>query len=57
MTDHRFYDGIRAEADRTNEASGRSWHIPEDREPTNAPIFLAVIAVMLIGLSLIASIR
>lgn len=28
-----------------------------DREPTNAPIFLAIMAVMLIGLSLIASIR
>jgi hypothetical protein len=27
-----------------------------DREPTNAPIFLAVMAVMLIGLSLIASV-
>lgn len=27
-----------------------------EREPTNAPIFLAVMAVMLIGLSLIASV-
>lgn len=30
-------------------------HDPE-HEPTNAPIFLAVMAVMLVGLSLIASI-
>lgn len=56
MTDHRLHDGVYHEANRTNEATGRSWHIPEEREPTNAPIFLAVMAIILVGFSLIASI-
>lgn len=30
--------------------------VDDEREPTNAPIFLAVMAVMLIGLSLVASV-
>lgn len=56
MSAPHFHDGVFTEANRTNEASGRSWHIPEEREPTNAPIFLGVIAVLLVGLSLIASV-
>lgn len=28
----------------------------DEREPTNAPVFLAVMAVLLIGLSLVASV-
>lgn len=30
MTDHHFHDGIYHAANRTNEASGRSWHIPAE---------------------------
>ena len=30
MSFSRFYDGIYAEANRTNEASGRSWHVPAE---------------------------
>lgn len=30
--------------------------VDEEREPTNAPIFLAVMAVMIVGLSLVASV-
>lgn len=57
MTDHRFHDGVYHEANRTNEANGRSWHIPdEEREPSNPAIFIAVMSVMIIGLSLCASV-
>lgn len=51
-----FFDGIREDANRTNRASGRSWHIPEDREPSKPALFLAVVAVILIGLALIGAI-
>lgn len=40
-------EGIEPEADAP---------IEQEREPTNAPIFIAVMAVMLIGLSLVASV-
>lgn len=51
-----FYDGVLIDANRTNEAAGRSWHIPEDREPSRFIIGVAVVAVLIVGLSLIASV-
>lgn len=54
MSDH-FVDGIRLEANRSNEASGRSWHIPEDREPSGVSKGALVIIGLLVALSLAAS--
>lgn len=56
MRDPAFFDGIYDAANRTNEATGRSWHVPEDREPSGFGMALAIIAVIGIALSLIASV-
>ena len=53
MSDH-FIDGIRLAANRTNEASGRSWHIPAKTgfRPSFifVPIAVVVVAVSLLGM-------
>lgn len=52
-----MYDARFEAAKATDQSDERGWHFPptEEREPTNAPIFLAVLAVMIVGLSAIAS--
>jgi hypothetical protein len=61
-----FYDGIFTEANRTNEASGRSWHIPRDgetferdasdREPSRMHVALGILAVIFIAAALIGAV-
>lgn len=52
-----FYDGVFIDANRTNEASGRSWHIPdEEREPSRFILGVAIVAVFLIGMAFIGAI-
>jgi hypothetical protein len=63
---NNFYDGILTEANRTNEASGRSWHIPRDdetferdasdREPSRMHIALGILAVIFIAAALIGAV-
>ncbi len=63
--DNRYYDGIFTEANRTNEASGRSWHIPRegdvferdasDREPSRMNVAVGIMAVIGIALALAAA--
>lgn len=49
-----YYDGVRVDANRTNEASGRSWHIPDpEREPTKPAMFLSIVGVMVVALALV----
>lgn len=45
MTAPVFYDGIRDIANRTNEAAGRSWHIPSESRRRG---FYVVMAVQLV---------
>lgn len=51
-----FYDGIYEDARRNYTPAHRSWHIPEDREPSRFGLGVAVVAVLIVGLSLIASV-
>jgi hypothetical protein len=61
-----FYDGIFTEANRTNEATGRSWHIPRedetferdasDREPSRMHVALGILAVIFIAAALIGAV-
>ena len=63
---NNFYDGILTEANRTNEASGRSWHIPRDdetferdasdREPSRMHVALGILAVIFIAAALIGAV-
>ena len=53
MADH-FIDGIRLAANRSNEASGRSWHIPAESE-FRRPSFVLVIIAAFLGVCLIGS--
>jgi hypothetical protein len=65
MTDP-FYDGIFTEANRTNEATGRSWHIPRegnaferdasDREPSKSHIALAILGLIVVAAALIGAV-
>ena len=48
MARSNFYDGVYAEANRTNEANGRSWHIPA---ASRRRAFYVVTAVQLIACS------
>jgi len=49
MNASRFYDGVYAEANRTNEASGRSWHVPEASRVTFRQSFGGSILIGLAG--------
>jgi hypothetical protein len=61
-----FYDGIFTEANRTNEASGRSWHIPRknerferdasDREPSRMHIALGILGLIFVAAALIGAV-
>lgn len=61
-----FYDGIFTEANRTNEASGRSWHIPRegetferdasDREPNRMHIALGILGLIFVAAALIGAV-
>lgn len=65
MTD-RFYDGVRVDANRTNAAAGRSWHIPRDgeaferdvsdREPSKFHIALGILGVIFVAAALIGAV-
>lgn len=52
FSEPRFYDGIFAEANRSNEAAGRSFHVPEDK-PVN--IIWPIIAVCIVAFVLAGS--
>ena len=55
MTDHRFYDGHYHAANRTNEAAGRSWHIPSESRRRGWYVWLAVqLVVCMVPVILIA---
>lgn len=57
MRDPAFFDGVYDAANRTNEAAGRSWHIPEaEREPSRFIVAIAIIAAMCVALSLLGSV-
>ena len=61
-----FYDGILTEANRTNKASGRSWHIPRDdetferdasdREPSRMHIALGILGLIFVAAALIGAV-
>jgi hypothetical protein len=63
---NNFYDGIFTEANRTNEASGRSWHIPRenerferdasDREPSRMHIALGILGLIFVAAALIGAV-
>lgn len=52
-----FYDARFEAAKATDQSGQRGWDFrPEEREPTGAPIFLAVLAVMIVGVSFIGAV-
>ena len=53
----RFYDGVYAEANRTNEANGQSFHIAEPASDAfgRAVIFVALLIVVGVGLAFVCA--
>ena len=56
MRDNQFLDGVMFDARRNYTPSQRSWHIPEDREPSRFGLAVAIVAALIVGLSLIGSV-
>lgn len=52
MADH-FIDGIRLAANRSNEASGRSGHVPDESEFRRPSFVIIVLACVLAAVSLV----
>lgn len=51
-------DPLYTAAQRTNQSGGRGWHFPanDEREPSRFGLGVAIVAVLIVGLSLIASV-
>lgn len=50
-----FYDGVFTDANRTNEASGRSWHIPAENEFRRPSFAVVIAAVLVVAVALVGA--
>lgn len=48
-----FYDGVFTDANRTNEACGRSFHIPAESEFRRPSFVMVIVAAVVVAASLV----